>query len=53
MARAQDLLGGRLGNRRATRVVGICGLVLTCIGTIVGLALLLAGTPIFAPLSFR
>jgi membrane-associated protease RseP (regulator of RpoE activity) len=50
---AQDLLGGRLGNRRATLIVGICGLVLTCIGTIVALALLLAGTPVFAPLSFR
>ena len=50
---AQDLLGGRLGNRRATLIVGICGLVLTCIGTIVALAMLLAGTPIFAPLSFR
>jgi Zn-dependent protease len=50
---AQDLLGERLGNRRATLIVGICGLVLTCIGTIVGLAMLLVGTPIFAPLSFR
>jgi Zn-dependent protease len=50
---AQDLLGERLGNRRATLIVGICGLVLTGIGTIVGLAMLLVGTPIFAPLSFR
>src|SRR5436190_5487298 len=50
---AQDLLGGRLGHRRATLIVGVCGLVLTCVGTIVALAMLLAGTPVFAPLSFR
>ena len=50
---AQDLLGARLGNRRATLIVGVCGLVLTCIGAVVGLMMLLAGTPIFAPLSFR
>ena len=50
---AQDLLGGRLGNRRATLIVGVCGLVLTCIGAVVALMMLLAGTPIFAPLSFR
>jgi len=50
---AQDLLGGRLGSRRATLIVGICGLVLTCIGAVVALMMLLAGTPIFAPLSFR
>jgi Zn-dependent protease len=50
---AQDLLGGRLGHRRATLIVGGCGLLLTCIGTIVALAMLLAGTPVFAPLSFR
>ena len=50
---AQDLLGGRLGHRRATLIVGICGLVLTFIGAVVALMMLLAGTPIFAPLSFR
>jgi Zn-dependent protease len=50
---AQDLLGGRLGNRRATLIVGVCGLLLTCIGAVVALMMLLAGTPIFAPLSFR
>ena len=50
---AQDLLGERLGSRRATLIVGVCGLVLTCIGAVVALMMLLAGTPIFAPLSFR
>jgi Zn-dependent protease len=49
----QDLLGARLGNRRATLIVGICGLVLTSIGAVVALMMLIAGTPIFAPLSFR
>ncbi|MGZ6000158.1 MAG: site-2 protease family protein [Rhizomicrobium sp.] len=50
---AQDLLGARLGNRRATLIVGVCGLVLTSISAVVALMMLLAGTPIFAPLSFR
>jgi len=50
---AQDLLGGRLGHRRATLIVGVCGFLLTCVGTVVALAMLLAGTPVFAPLSFR
>jgi Zn-dependent protease len=50
---AQDLLAGRLGHRRATLIVGICGFVLTCVGVVVALAMLLAGTPVFAPLSFR
>ena len=50
---AQDLLGGRLGNRRATLIVGICGLVVTCISAVVARTMLLAGTPVFAPLSFR
>ena len=50
---AQDLLGGRVGHRRATLIVGVCGLVLTCVGVVLALAMLLAGTPVFAPLSFR
>lgn len=49
----QETLSGRLGQRRATLIVGVCGLVLTSIATVVALAALLVGTPVFAPLSFR
>ncbi len=49
----QDVLSGRLGQRRATLIVGGCGRVLTSIAAVVALVALLAGTPVFAPLSLR
>ena len=47
----EDMLGARLGKRRATLIVGLCGVVLTCVSGVVAVVSFLAGVPILVPLS--
>ena len=48
---AQDLLCGRLGHRRATLIVGICGLVLASVGAVVAVVTVMMGMPVLIPAS--
>ncbi len=49
---AEDLLGTRLGIRRARLIVGICGVVIAAIGAVVIFVSVLAGVPIIILASF-
>jgi Zn-dependent protease len=49
----EDLLGTRLGIRRARLIVGICGIVVASVGILVAFVSVLAGIPVLVPASFR
>jgi Zn-dependent protease len=48
----QDTLSLRLGHRRATLVVALCGVVLACVSGLVAIVSFFAGIPLLLPLSF-
>jgi Zn-dependent protease len=49
---AEDLLGTRLGIRRARLIVGICGVMVAAISVVVAFATVLAGVPVLVLASF-
>jgi Zn-dependent protease len=49
---AEDLLGTRLGIRRARLIVGICGVVIAAVGAVMIFVSVLAGVPIIILASF-
>jgi Zn-dependent protease len=49
----EDLLSTRFGARRARLTVGICGIVIASLGTLVAFVSVLAGIPVLMPASFR